>query len=68
MIPSLGKPTAVRSVGERPTVDPESRGRRVFNQVGKPLEKGDDALCRRYEEALSQAVILIPFDKDAARS
>lgn len=34
----------------------------------KPLEKGDDALCRRYEEALSQAVILIPFDKDAARS
>lgn len=32
----------------------------------KPLEKRDEALRRRYEEALSQAVLLIPFDKAAA--
>jgi predicted nucleic acid-binding protein len=32
----------------------------------KPLEKGDEGLRRRYEEALSQAVVLIPFDKAAA--
>ena len=32
----------------------------------KPLEKSDEALRRRYEEALSQAVLLIPFDKAAA--
>jgi len=32
----------------------------------KPLEKGDEALHRRYEEVLSQAVLLIPFDKAAA--
>ena len=32
----------------------------------RPLEQGDEALPRMYEEALSQAVILIPFDKAAA--
>ncbi|MFQ5840280.1 MAG: type II toxin-antitoxin system VapC family toxin [Candidatus Methylomirabilales bacterium] len=32
----------------------------------KPLEQRDEALRRRYEEALSQAVVLIPFDKPAA--
>lgn len=32
----------------------------------KPLEQGDEALRYRYEEALSQAVVLIPFDKAAA--
>ncbi len=32
----------------------------------KPLEKGDEVLRRRYEEALSQAVALIPFDRAAA--
>ena len=32
----------------------------------KPLETGDEALRRRYEEALSHAVVLIPFDRTAA--
>lgn len=32
----------------------------------KPLEQGDEGLRRMYEEALSQAVVLIPFDKAAA--
>ncbi|MFQ5848904.1 MAG: type II toxin-antitoxin system VapC family toxin [Candidatus Methylomirabilales bacterium] len=32
----------------------------------KPLEQGDEGLRHRYEEALSQAVVLIPFDKAAA--
>lgn len=34
----------------------------------KPLEEGDENLRQRYEEVLSQAVVLIPLDKDAARS
>lgn len=34
----------------------------------KPMEEGDDSLRRRYEEALSQGVVLIPFDRDAART
>jgi predicted nucleic acid-binding protein len=34
----------------------------------KPSEQGDEVLRRRYEEALSQAVVLIPFDRDAARA
>ena len=33
----------------------------------KPTERGDEALCRRYEEALSQAARLIAFDHEAAR-
>lgn len=33
----------------------------------KPLEKGDEVLRQRYEEALSQAVLLIPFDRISAR-
>ncbi|MBI3075760.1 MAG: PIN domain-containing protein [Deltaproteobacteria bacterium] len=33
----------------------------------KPLEREDDLLRRRYEEALSTAAVLIPFDRDAAR-
>lgn len=33
----------------------------------KPLEREDDSLRRRYEEALSTAAVLIPFDRDAAR-
>lgn len=32
----------------------------------KPLEKGDEGLRLRYEEAFAQAVVLIPFDKAAA--
>ena len=32
----------------------------------KPLEKEDETLHRRYEEELSQVVLLIPFDKAAA--
>ncbi len=32
----------------------------------KPLERGDEGLRRRYEEALSQAAVLIPFDREAA--
>jgi predicted nucleic acid-binding protein len=33
----------------------------------KPLEEGDEALARRYEEALSRQVVLIPFNPEAAR-
>lgn len=33
----------------------------------KPLEREDEALRQRYEQALSTAVVLIPFDRDAAR-
>ena len=34
----------------------------------KPLEQGDEALARRYEEALTRAVILVPFEVAAARA
>ena len=33
----------------------------------KPLEEGNDALSRRYEEVLSQHATLIPFNPEAAR-
>ena len=33
----------------------------------KPLEQGDEALARRYEEALTRGVVLVPFDAAAAR-
>ena len=33
----------------------------------KPLERGDEALRDRYEQALSRDVVLIPFDREAAR-
>jgi predicted nucleic acid-binding protein len=33
----------------------------------KPLERGDEGLRERYETALSQAVTLIPFDREAGR-
>lgn len=33
----------------------------------KPLERGDDQLARRYEEAITATSVLLPFDRDAAR-
>ena len=33
----------------------------------KPLEVGDEVLARRYETALLQGAVIIPFDVDAAR-
>ena len=33
----------------------------------KPLEHGDDALSRRYEEVLSREAVLVPFNAEAAR-
>jgi len=33
----------------------------------KPLERGDVALSRKYEEALAQTTVLLPFDVKAAR-
>jgi predicted nucleic acid-binding protein len=33
----------------------------------KPLEVGDEVLARRYEAALLQGAVIIPFDVDAAR-
>lgn len=33
----------------------------------KPLEMGNDLLCRNYEEALAQGAVSIAFDRDAAR-
>jgi len=33
----------------------------------KPLEKGDQTLCRKYEELLQRHTILLPFDKTTAR-
>jgi predicted nucleic acid-binding protein len=32
----------------------------------KPLERGDTALCRAYEEAIAQTASLLPFDVKAA--
>lgn len=33
----------------------------------KPIERGDEILRDRYEQALSREVVLIPFDREAAR-
>jgi predicted nucleic acid-binding protein len=33
----------------------------------KPLERGDEELRQRYERTLTDAVQLVPFDRDAAR-
>ena len=33
----------------------------------KPLEANNEILARRYEAALLQGAVLIPFDRDAAR-
>lgn len=33
----------------------------------KPLEMGNDLLCRNYEEALAQGAVSIAFDREAAR-
>ena len=33
----------------------------------KPLERGDMALSRKYEDALAQTTVLLPFDLMAAR-
>ncbi len=33
----------------------------------KPAEEGDDQLCRKYEEAITRASLVLPFDLKAAR-
>lgn len=33
----------------------------------KPLERGDDALARKYEEAITATSLMLPFDRKAAR-
>lgn len=33
----------------------------------KPLERGDEPLRKRYEQAFARAVQLVPFDREAAR-
>ena len=33
----------------------------------KPFERGDEELCRRYEEAIVATSLLLPFDAKAAR-
>jgi predicted nucleic acid-binding protein len=33
----------------------------------KPAEEGNDELCRKYEEAITRAALVIPFDLKAAR-
>jgi predicted nucleic acid-binding protein len=33
----------------------------------KPTEEGHDELCRKYEEAITRAALLLPFDLNAAR-
>ena len=35
--------------------------------LAKPLERGDESLAERYETALAQTAILIPFDRAAGR-
>ena len=32
----------------------------------KPLDRGDTALCRKYEEVIGKAALLLPFDVKAA--
>lgn len=34
----------------------------------KPIERGDAVLCRQYEDMLTKAVLLVPFDARAAWS
>jgi predicted nucleic acid-binding protein len=34
----------------------------------KPTEEGNSELCRRYEEAITRAAVLLPFDLKAARN
>ncbi len=34
--------------------------------VVKPLERGDSARCRKYEEVIPRAALLLPFDAKAA--
>ena len=33
----------------------------------KPLERGDTALCRKFEDAITRSASLLPFDLEAAR-
>jgi predicted nucleic acid-binding protein len=33
----------------------------------KPVEEGNDELCRKYEEAVTRTALLLPFDLNAAR-
>jgi predicted nucleic acid-binding protein len=33
----------------------------------KPAEEGNDELCRKYEEAITRASLVLPFDLKAAR-
>jgi predicted nucleic acid-binding protein len=33
----------------------------------KPVEEANDDLCRKYEEAVTRAALLLPFDLNAAR-
>lgn len=33
----------------------------------KPMDRGDMAQCRQYEEAIGQAALLLPFDAKTAR-
>lgn len=33
----------------------------------KPLERGDDSLARKYEEAIAATSLMLPFDRKAAR-
>jgi predicted nucleic acid-binding protein len=33
----------------------------------KPLERGDEELCRKYEEAITAPALMLPFDAKAAR-
>ena len=33
----------------------------------KPLEQGDEALARQYEDTLARGTLLIPFEREAAR-
>ena len=34
----------------------------------KPAERGDEELCRKYEEAITATALLLPFDAKAART
>ena len=33
----------------------------------KPAEVGNDELCRKYEDAITRAALILPFDRKAAR-
>jgi predicted nucleic acid-binding protein len=51
-----------------------SRGDQLFTStltlgevLVKPIERGDDALARKYEEAITGAALVLPFDAKAAR-